>query len=122
MPPPASFWCLLFITPWKGNFRQLNDLRESHRTNRCSLNTFVCFALAACIEYAATGGGPFDPCKETHMASGSRLLAEQRRRKILEFIEHKGQITVRELASRFSVSAVTARGDLDALCSENLAI
>jgi len=56
------------------------------------------------------------------MASGSRLLAEQRRRKILEFIEQKGQITVRELASRFSVSAVTARGDLDALCSEGLAI
>jgi len=60
--------------------------------------------------------------KETNMASGSRLLAEQRRRKILEFIEQKGQITVRELASRFSVSAVTARGDLDALCSEGLAI
>jgi DNA-binding LacI/PurR family transcriptional regulator len=56
------------------------------------------------------------------MASGSRLLAEQRRRKILEFIEQKGQITVRELASRFSVSAVTARGDLDALCSQSLAI
>lgn len=56
------------------------------------------------------------------MASAPRLLAEQRRRKILEFIEHKGQITVRELASRFSVSAVTARGDLDALCSEGLAI
>ena len=56
------------------------------------------------------------------MASGSRLLAEQRRRKILEFIEHKGQITVRELASRFSVSAVTARGDLDSLCSSGLAI
>jgi DNA-binding LacI/PurR family transcriptional regulator len=56
------------------------------------------------------------------MAAGSRLLAEQRRRKILEFIEQKGQITVRELASRFSVSAVTARGDLDALCSEGLAI
>ena len=56
------------------------------------------------------------------MASGSRLLAEQRRRKILEFIEHKGQITVRELASRFSVSAVTARGDLDALCTAGLAI
>src|SRR5947209_15745602 len=56
------------------------------------------------------------------MASGSRLLAEQRRRKILEFIEQKGQITVRELADRFSVSAVTARGDLDALCSEGLAV
>jgi len=52
----------------------------------------------------------------------SRLLAEQRRRKILELIEQKGQITVREVATRFSVSAVTARGDLDALCSEGLAI
>src|SRR5437660_8389979 len=62
------------------------------------------------------------PGRETKMASGPRLLAEQRRRKILEFIEHKGQITVRELASRFSVSAVTARGDLDSLCSSGLAI
>ncbi len=44
----------------------------------------------------------------------SRLLSEQRRRKILDLIEQKGQITVRELAERFSVSAVTARGDLDA--------
>jgi LacI family transcriptional regulator, galactose operon repressor len=51
----------------------------------------------------------------------SRLLAEQRRRKVLDLIEQKGQITVRELASRFSVSAVTARADLDALCSEGLA-
>ena len=54
------------------------------------------------------------------MAPGPRLLSEQRRRKILEFIEQKGQITVRELASRFSVSAVTARGDLDALCAERV--
>ena len=52
----------------------------------------------------------------------SRLLTEQRRRKVLDLIEQKGQITVRELTSRFSVSAVTARADLDALCSEGLAI
>ena len=52
----------------------------------------------------------------------SRLLSEQRRRKILDLIDQKGQITVRELAERFSVSAVTARGDLDALCSEELAV
>jgi LacI family transcriptional regulator len=52
----------------------------------------------------------------------SRLLAEQRRRKVLDLIEQKGQITVRELASRFSVSSVTARADLDALCSEGLAL
>ena len=52
----------------------------------------------------------------------SRLLAEQRRRKVLDLIEQKGQITVRELTVRFSVSAVTARADLDALCSEGLAL
>jgi DNA-binding LacI/PurR family transcriptional regulator len=52
----------------------------------------------------------------------SRLLAEQRRRKVLDLIEQKGQITVRELAARFAVSAVTARADLDALCSDDLAI
>jgi DNA-binding LacI/PurR family transcriptional regulator len=52
----------------------------------------------------------------------SRLLAEQRRRKILDLIGQKGQITIRELVDRFSVSAVTARGDLDALCSEDLAV
>ena len=52
----------------------------------------------------------------------SRLLTEQRRRKVLDLIEQKGQITVRELTSRFSVSAVTARADLDALCSKGLAL
>lgn len=52
----------------------------------------------------------------------TRLLAEQRRRKILDLIEQKGQVTVRELVERFSVSAVTARGDLDALCSEDMAV
>src|SRR5580765_1214710 len=52
----------------------------------------------------------------------TRLLAEQRRRKILDLIEQKGQVTVRELVERFAVSAVTARGDLDALCSENMAV
>src|SRR4051812_22998842 len=52
----------------------------------------------------------------------SRLLAEQRRRKILELIEQKGQITVRELVERFAVSSVTARGDLDALCSQGMAV
>ena len=52
----------------------------------------------------------------------SRLLSEQRRRKILELIDQKGQITVRELVAKFDVSAVTARGDLDALCSQGMAV
>ena len=52
----------------------------------------------------------------------SRLLSEQRRRKILDLIEQKGQITVREIADKFSVSAVTARGDLDVICDEGKAV
>jgi DeoR/GlpR family transcriptional regulator of sugar metabolism len=52
----------------------------------------------------------------------SRLLAEQRRRKILELLDKEGQITVRNLVERFSVSAVTARGDLDELCSSGAAV
>src|SRR5215475_11937564 len=86
------------------------------------LASFVCFALTRRIKYGRTGGMFSMPAQKTTMASRSRLLAEQRRRKILEFVEQKGQITVRELATRFSVSAVTARGDLDALCAEGLAI
>jgi DeoR family transcriptional regulator of aga operon len=51
-----------------------------------------------------------------------RLLAEQRRRKILDLIEQKGQVTVRDLVEKFSISAVTARGDLDALSSDGMAV
>jgi DeoR family transcriptional regulator, aga operon transcriptional repressor len=52
----------------------------------------------------------------------SRMLAEQRRRKILDLIEQKGQVTVRDLVDKFGVSAVTARGDLDALASNGAAV
>jgi len=55
-------------------------------------------------------------------AKDSRLLAEQRRRKILDLIEQKGQITVRDLVERFSISAVTGRADLDALSAEGMAV
>lgn len=52
----------------------------------------------------------------------SRLLGEERRRKILDLIQQKGQITVRDLVEKFSVSAVTARGDLDDLAAEGMAV
>ena len=52
----------------------------------------------------------------------SRLLAEQRRRRTLDLIEQRGQITVRDLVEKFSISAVTARADLDALASEGIAV
>ena len=56
------------------------------------------------------------------LAADSRMLAEQRRRKILDLLEQKGQITVRDLVERFEVSAVTARADLDALASTGSAV
>jgi DeoR family transcriptional regulator, aga operon transcriptional repressor len=51
------------------------------------------------------------------MAKGrpSRLLVEERRRRIMELLEAQERVTVDELVSRFTVSAVTIRGDLDAL-------
>jgi DeoR family transcriptional regulator of aga operon len=52
----------------------------------------------------------------------SRLLSEQRRRKILDLIEQKSQVTVRDLVEKFSISAVTARADLDALSSQGVVV
>lgn len=45
----------------------------------------------------------------------NRLLAEERRREILTVVGQNGRVTVEEIVQRFGVSAVTARGDLDAL-------
>ncbi len=44
-----------------------------------------------------------------------RLLAEERRREILGVLGQHGRVTVEEVAKRFGVSVVTARGDLDVL-------
>jgi DeoR family transcriptional regulator of aga operon len=48
-------------------------------------------------------------------AAPPRLLVEERRRKILDLVNKQSRVTVEELVRRFAVSAVTARGDLDAL-------
>jgi DeoR family transcriptional regulator, aga operon transcriptional repressor len=45
----------------------------------------------------------------------NRLAAEERRREILGVLGRKGRVSVDEIAKHFGVSAVTARGDLDAL-------
>jgi DeoR/GlpR family transcriptional regulator of sugar metabolism len=44
-----------------------------------------------------------------------RLLTEERRREIAEILQQRGRVTVEEVRRKFGVSAVTARGDLDAL-------
>src|SRR5215475_12704744 len=46
-----------------------------------------------------------------------RLLAEERRRKILEIVGETGRVTINDIVKRLAVSAVTARSDLDALSS-----
>jgi DeoR family transcriptional regulator of aga operon len=56
------------------------------------------------------------------ISTDTRLLSEQRRRKIVELLEQKGQVTVRDLVDRFRISAVTARSDLDALASNGSAV
>jgi DeoR/GlpR family transcriptional regulator of sugar metabolism len=50
--------------------------------------------------------------------NSSRLLAEGRRRKILELLGQSGQVTIHELVKRFAVSSVTVRSDLDALSAK----
>src|SRR5438094_7739132 len=55
-------------------------------------------------------------------SKNSRMLAEGRRRKILELVEQTGQVTIHDVVNRFSVSAVTARGDLDALSANGVVL
>src|SRR5689334_10029663 len=57
-----------------------------------------------------------------HAGNNSRLLAEGRRRKILELVEQTGQVTIHDVVRRFSVSAVTARSDLDALSANGVVL
>ena len=52
----------------------------------------------------------------------SRLLGEERRRKILEVLDGEGRVMVEELVRRFKVSAVTARADLDALAARGVLV
>jgi len=51
------------------------------------------------------------------MSPRARLLTEQRRRNLLDLIDQSGQVTVADMVKQFSISAVTARNDLDALAS-----
>ena len=44
-----------------------------------------------------------------------KLLVEERRRRILDVLAEEDRVTVEDLVERFDVSAVTIRGDLDAL-------
>ncbi|MGH9613094.1 MAG: transcriptional repressor AgaR [Bryobacteraceae bacterium] len=56
------------------------------------------------------------------LTSESRLLAEERRREIVQRIEQQGRVTVVALAKRFGVSAVTIRSDLEVLSNRRLLV
>jgi len=49
-----------------------------------------------------------------------RLMASERRRRILEIVNEKRSVTVLELAALFPVSPITLRRDLDRLSAERL--
>lgn len=51
-----------------------------------------------------------------------RLLVEERRREIVRLLEDKGRVTVADLSTRFQVSAVTVRDDLDALSAADVLV
>jgi DeoR family transcriptional regulator of aga operon len=51
----------------------------------------------------------------TKNSAASRLLIEERRRRILDRLNQQQRVTVGELVDEFRISAVTIRGDLDAL-------
>jgi DeoR family transcriptional regulator of aga operon len=51
-----------------------------------------------------------------------RLLGEERRRKILALVETGGQVTISDVVKGLAVSAVTARGDLDALAATGVLV
>lgn len=59
---------------------------------------------------------------DTPSAKPEKFLVEERRRRIMEMIEARERVMVDELTRRFSVSAVTIRGDLDALAEAGAVI
>ena len=52
---------------------------------------------------------------DMHSVAGNGLLNEERRRAILEMLQHDGRVLVIELAQQFQTSQVTIRKDLDIL-------
>jgi DeoR family transcriptional regulator, aga operon transcriptional repressor len=52
----------------------------------------------------------------------ARLLVEERRRRIVELLDQQERATVDEIVDRFGVSAVTVRGDFDALAEAGLLV
>jgi len=53
--------------------------------------------------------------KTKHRTAKDNMLAEERRRKILELIQRDGRVVVNDLARRYSTSLITIRKDLEYL-------
>jgi DeoR/GlpR family transcriptional regulator of sugar metabolism len=73
----------------------------------------TCFRRARLDERLESQRRPQIAQKRTHQ--GRTVLAETRRREIAELLRTSGAVTVAEVETRFEVSAMTARRDLDEL-------
>ena len=117
-----------------------DELAERLGVSRTVIREAVRFLIAKGLIEARKGSGvyvrssepgpaertrPVDPTTEeisqVHagpVGKGSRLLPEERRRRILEMLDQSESVTVSDLVERLGVSRVTARADLDSLGAE----
>jgi DeoR family transcriptional regulator, aga operon transcriptional repressor len=82
----------------------------------------LCFSLNYSAIQNFTNEAEEATLMETNTIKAGRMLTEERRREIAGLLEQQGRVTVDEVRRRFGVSAVTARGDLDALSANGLLV
>jgi DeoR family transcriptional regulator of aga operon len=105
-----------------------DKLAEQLGVSRTVIREAVRFLIAKGLIEARKGSGVYvrssdgtpeaDPPRGTaavRKTRGSRLLPEERRRRILEMLGQAESITISDLVERLGVSRVTARADLDSL-------
>ena len=58
--------------------------------------------------------------RENAMAQEAKMLAPERRRRIVEMLQSRSPILISEAARELGVSTVTVRGDFDALAAQGM--
>jgi DeoR family transcriptional regulator of aga operon len=108
-----------------------DKLAEQLGVSRTVIREAVRFLIAKGLIEARKGSGVYVRSAESSVedsppavssavkrTKGSRLLPEERRRRILEMLGQAESITISDLIERLGVSRVTARADLDSLSAE----